>query len=352
MGIFEMTILIANVQIPFTRGGAEFLAEGLLKALRADGHLAEIVTVPFKWYPAEIVPHQMLACGLLDISEFNGRRVDKLIGLKFPAYLIPHASKTMWLVHQHRQAYDLWGTPHGLNTQAMGSPVRDLIRQADARVFSETAPVYTISKTISRRLLDYCGVESEALYNPPAGAELFFTADAGDYFFYPSRLDSLKRQTLVLEALAKTRHPVQVRFAGISSTPDYESATHKLAQRLGVETRVEWMGKITEEEKRNLYAHAIGVLFPPVDEDYGYVTLEAMLAAKPVITCTDSGGPLEFVAHETSGLITAPEPAALAEAMDRLWENRNIAKKLGAAGRERYQELDISWKNVVDRLLA
>ena len=40
---------------------------------------------------------------------------------------------------------------------------------------------------------------------------------------------------------------------------------------------------------------ALGVIFPPLDEDYGYVTLEAMLAAKPVITCTDSGGPLEFV---------------------------------------------------------
>lgn len=347
-----MTVLITNVQVPFVRGGAEFLAEGLLQALRAEGHLAEIVTVPFKWYPAEIIPDQMLACGLLDISDFNGRRVDRVIGLKFPAYLIPHPNKKMWLVHQHRQAYDLWGSPYGLNSLVMGGPVRDLIHQADVKVFSDLTPVHTISSNVSKRLLHYCGVKSEVLYPPPGSAELFFTADAGDYFFYPSRLDRLKRQALVVEALSKTRHPVRVKFAGASMTADYEDELRQLALRLSVQDRIEWMGMISEEEKRDLYAHALGVIFCPVDEDYGYVTLEAMLAAKPVITTTDAGGPLEFVLHEASGLIAEPDPEQMAEAMDRLWVDREAARNMGAAGRSRYQALNISWKNVVETLLA
>jgi glycosyltransferase involved in cell wall biosynthesis len=67
-----------------------------------------------------------------------------------------------------------------------------------------------------------------------------------------------------------------------------------LAHQLDIEPRVEWLGQ-SQRKKRALYAHTLGVIFPPVDEDYGYVTLEAMLASKPLITCTDSGAPLEFV---------------------------------------------------------
>jgi glycosyltransferase involved in cell wall biosynthesis len=115
---------------------------------------------------------------------------------------------------------------------------------------------------------------------------------------------------------------------------------------------VEWLGYVSEEEKRSLFARALGVIFPPMDEDYGYVSLEAMLASKPVITCTDSGGPLEFVRDGETGLIADPTPAALATAMDILWDNQDQAKTLGAAGRAHYDSLEISWPKVVERLLA
>jgi glycosyltransferase involved in cell wall biosynthesis len=85
-----------------------------------------------------------------------------------------------------------------------------------------------------------------------------------------------------------------------------------LAREFNVEARLEWLGQVTEEEQRALYAHALGVIFPPVDEDYGYVTLEAMLAAKPLIPWTDSGAPLEFVQGDVTGLIVEPSPQAIA----------------------------------------
>ena len=101
----------------------------------------------------------------------------------------------------------------------------------------------------------------------------------------------------------------------------------------------------------DLYARCLGVLFPPIDEDYGYITLEAMLARKPVITCTDSGGPLEFAIHHRTGIIADPTPAALAAAMDSLWEDCERARQWGDAGRQRYDDLKIDWKNVVEKLL-
>jgi glycosyltransferase involved in cell wall biosynthesis len=348
-----MRILIATVQVPFIRGGAEILAEGLVRALRAHGHEAEIVAIPFKWYPPERILEQVLACRLLDISESGGDPIDRVIGLKFPAYLIPHRHKVFWLLHQFRTAYELWDNPFGdLDHYPNGPQVREAIRRIDQRLIPESKAVFTISKNVSSRLWHYCGIDSIPLYHPPGRAEQFYVAEAEDYFFFPSRLAPLKRQALVLEALTQTRHPVRVRFAGLADEARYGVELKALAQELSVAQRVEWMGQITEEDKWALYAHAVGIIFPPVDEDYGYVTLEAMLASKPLITCEDSGAPLEFVLDQQTGLIAEASPTAMAVAMDRLWEDRQLAEAYGEAGKQRYNSLDISWANVVERLLA
>jgi glycosyltransferase involved in cell wall biosynthesis len=348
-----MRILIATTQVPFIRGGAEILAEGLLGALRTQGHEAEIVAIPFKWYPPERVLDQMLACRLLDVTESGGTPIDLVIGLKFPAYLMPHPSKVLWLLHQFRTAYDLWDNPYGdLNLFPNGPQVRDAIQGTDQRLIPEAKAVFTISKNVSSRLWHYCGIDSTPLYHPPAHAEDFYCAAADDYLFYPSRLAPLKRQALVLEALAHTHAPVCVRFAGSADEPRYGAELAALARDLDVDQRVEWLGQVSEAEKRALYARALGIIFPPVDEDYGYVTLEAMLASKPLITCRDSGAPLEFVRAEKTGLITDASPEAMADAMDRLWEDHDLARALGEAGRKRYDSLAISWRTVVERLVS
>jgi glycosyltransferase involved in cell wall biosynthesis len=348
-----MKIVIATAQVPFIRGGAEILAEGLLHALRSQRHAAEIVAIPFKWYPPERILEQVLACRLLDLSESGGAPIDRVIGLKFPAYLIPHPHKVLWLLHQFRTAYDLWDHPFGdLDRYPNGPQVREAIQRIDQNLIPEAKAVFTISRNVSSRLWHYCGIDSVPLYHPPASAELFYGGPVEDYFFYPSRLASLKRQALVLQALAATRRPVRVRFAGLADEAHYGETLEMLARQLNVEHRVEWLGQVTEEEKRALYAHALGVIFPPVDEDYGYVTLEAMLAAKPLITCTDSGAPLEFVQHDVTGLIAKPSPQDIAMAMDRLWDDRSWAWAMGEAGKKRYDNLNISWVAVAERLVA
>jgi glycosyltransferase involved in cell wall biosynthesis len=347
-----MRILIATVKVPFVRGGAEIHAEGLRYVLRAEGHEAEIVAIPFKWYPPERILDQILACRLLDLTESAGMPVDRLIGLKFPAYFIPHPNKVLWLLHQHRPAYDLWNAVGGdLIRYPNGKQICQAIQWADQELIPEAKAIFTNSRNVSRRLREFCGIDSAPLYHPPPCAEHFYVSDAEAYLFFPSRLQPLKRQALALEALSHTRH-VRVRFAGTADHPAYAEELQRLARKLHIHQRVEWLGHVTEEEKRSLYARALGVIFPPVDEDYGYVTLEAMLASKPVITCTDSGGPLEFVRDGETGLIAEPTPAALATAMDILWENQDQAKTLGAMGRAHYDRLEISWSKVVERLLA
>jgi glycosyltransferase involved in cell wall biosynthesis len=348
-----MRVVIATVKVPFVFGGAEILADGLLQALLARGHEAEIVAVPFKHYPPERILDHMLACRLLDLSESFGVPIDRIIALKFPSYLIPHPSKVLWLLHQHRQAYELWAHPEfgELMQSPNGSQVREAIYLADSSSIREFKAVFTLSCTVSRRLKEGCGISSTPLYNPPPAADEYYWSEPEDYLFFPSRISRLKRQSLVLRAMAKTREQVRVRFAGASENPELERECESLQKRLGLGDRVQWIGRVSDEEKRRLYAGCLGVIFPPFDEDYGYVTLEAMLSGKAVLTCTDSGGPLEFVLNRQTGLVTQPTPEALAAAMDELWADRLRAKELGQAGRQRYSELNISWSNVVDRLL-
>jgi glycosyltransferase involved in cell wall biosynthesis len=324
-----------------------------VNALRAEGHEAELVAIPFLWYPPEKVLDALLACRLLDVTSSNGVPVDRVIGLKFPAYHIPHPNKVLWILHQYRTAFDLWGTKEcDLAYYPQGREVRDAIEKAERELLPEARAIYANSKNVAARLENYCGVTSTPLYHPPRGAERFHEGEFGDYLFYPSRLCELKRQELVLEALAKTKNKVRVVFSGKADHPAYGEHLEEFAKKLKVADRVKWLGRISDETLIESYAGCRGVVFPPKDEDYGYITLEAMLSKKPVITCTDSGGPLEFITEGETGCVAQPTAESLATAMDRLWSDKAFAKVAGAKGRILIDELGINWKTVIGRLLA
>jgi glycosyltransferase involved in cell wall biosynthesis len=348
-----MKIIVATTQVPFVRGGAEILAEGLLDALREAGYETELVTIPFKWYPPERILDIMLASSLIDLSESCGEKIDRLIGLKFPAYLIPHPRKVIWLLHQHRQAYELWGTPLGdLEHYPNGIQIRDTIINADNKVFREANQIFTISKNVAKRLKKYNQVEGTPLYHPPQNADFFYCQNPCDYFFYPSRINPTKRQELIIYALNKTKSPFKVVFAGSTDTLDYKKRLEKLAEQLGISNKVSFIGFVSEQEKRKLYANSIGTIYCPYDEDYGYVTLESMLSKKPILTCQDSGGPTELIKNKKTGLVVENEAQAIADAMEALWYHQSWSKHLGEQANEYYKCLNISWSTVVEKLMA
>ena len=80
------------------------------------------------------------------------------------------------------------------------------------------------------------------------------------------------------------------------------------------------------------------------------VPYEAFLAEKPVLTTHDAGAPLDAVTDRETGVVVAPEPRALAEAMSWLDAHRDEAREWGARGKGIAQQL--TWDRVVDRLLA
>ena len=347
-----MKVAIVNVQAPFVRGGAEYLADSLAERLAARGCRVDVVRIPFKWYPPPALLDHMLACSLLDLG---AGEPDRVIALKFPAYLVPFADKKVWLLHQFRQVYELWGTPHqGCADTPETRRIRDLVIAADNRGLRQVRGLYTNSRTVADRLWRSNGIRADAvLYPPLRRPELFRAGEAGDYVFYPSRLSCFKRQALAVEAMRHVRSGFRLVLAGKADTDDYRRELERLIRDHGLEDRVQLLGWISEEEKARWMAGAFAALYIPFDEDsYGYVTLEAFHAAKPVVTCADSGGTLELIEDGHNGLVTAPTAEALAEGLERLWADPARTRDLGRAARATLGRHRIDWKNVLDTLLS
>ena len=163
-----MRVAVLHPQTAFVRGGAETHAEGLVRALRAAGHDADLVQIAGKWYPASQLAHQMAVWRSFDITESNGLKVDAVVGLKFPAYLVEHERKIVWLMHQHRTAYELWDHPvyADLSRQEDGPAVRDMVWNADRLALNEAKRVFTNSKNVKERLWTSLRIPAEVLYHP------------------------------------------------------------------------------------------------------------------------------------------------------------------------------------------
>lgn len=340
-----MNLLVTANHAPFLQGGAEAHLAGLLAALRARGHQVEALRLPFTFEPPAAIERLMAFTAGLDLTAPNGQRIDRLISLQFPGYGITHPHHVVWLMHQHRAVYELYPADPPPELQRL----RTAIHAYDTAALARAHARFANSRRVAERLRHYNGLDAEPLYHPPPGAEHFYTAPAEAYLYAPSRLERLKRQDLLIEAMRHVRSPIALLLSGDGGQAD---TYRRLIERHGLQHRVRLLGRIDERLKRTLYAHALAVAFVPFDEDLGYVTLEAMLAAKPVLTCTDSGGPLEFVRHEDTGFICPPEPTLLAERIDWLYAHRPQAAAMGRAGRAHWETLGISWTRVIDRLLS
>jgi glycosyltransferase involved in cell wall biosynthesis len=341
-----MRIAVCSPQVPFSRGGAEILAERLTMELAARGHEADLVTLPFKWYPDATVLTNAALWRLVDLTEVDGRQVDLVIGTKFPSYAVKHPNKVVWLVHQFRQAYDLDRTELGQfgETPEDRATVR-AIQRLDRVVLGEARKLAAISRNVAERLQRSLGLEAEVVLPPPQALD-FRCDEYGDFVLSVNRLDRAKRIDLLLEAAAADE---SIRCVIAGDGPDRErleglAATHRL------DGRAVFAGRVDESQLTDLYARCRGVYYAPVDEDFGLVPYEAFMASKPVVTTRDAGGPLDVVHDHRTGLVTEPQAAALASACRYLLEHDDDARAWGSAGRAIAEV--VTWDAVVDRLLA
>ncbi len=340
-------IVVCEVQVPFVHGGAEYHVRALHRQLRAHGFQAELVSIPFKWYPkAEILSHAA-AWRLIDLSESNGEPIDLVIATKFPSYFVRHPNKVAWLIHQYRAAYELAGTEYSDFTHTEEDVgLRQSIIDLDGRMLRECTKLFANARNTANRLKKFNGLDAEPLYHPPPFADRLGPGPYGDYVLFVGRLESIKRPELAVRSMAYVDRPTRLIMVGEGTQ---RKRTQELAEELGLSDRIRFAGAADEGQLVDLYKGALGVVYSPFDEDFGYVTLEAFLARKPVITATDAGGPLEFVEHGVNGEVVEPVAEALASAINRLAADRARTARLGDAGFERART--VTWEGVVEKLV-
>jgi glycosyltransferase involved in cell wall biosynthesis len=305
------------------------IARSLVQALREVGHRAGIVVTPQNRFGRQAAAY--VATWFTDVGMAEGEPIDRVISLRYPSYAVRHPHHVCWLNHTMREYYDLWPAfSSGLGRAGLIKEHvrRTLTHAADRYLLTHNVKrLFVQSRTIQERLRMWPELRSTVLYPPPP--QRAYRCDGfGDYIFMVSRLTRLKRADLLVRALA-TDDGRGIR-AVIAGDGEERARLQALVTELGLSSRVTLAGPLSEEDLLDHLARCRAVCFPPVEEDYGFVTVEAFASGKPVITCTDSGGPAELVVDGERGFVVSPDAASLARALRRVMDDGSEAERMGS----------------------
>lgn len=344
-----MKVLVVTNMAPFVWGGAEELAANLVTNLRARGCEAELLRIPFKWDPFERLIEEMLLCRAMRLVN-----VDRVVAMKFPAYLVPHSRKTLWIPHQYRQAYDLFESGHSnIPASSRGDEIRRIIRESDDACLRNAERLFGVSQVIANRMKKYNDIECEVLMPPLNDPERFVGGQSDFFVFAGGRVSEGKRQHLLIEAMRHSRSNIRLVVAGPPENLDYAQKLERLVAQYDLQSRVTLDLRFLPRDAYAQYVNsAYAVAYVPIDEDsVGYVTMEAFQAKKPVISVTDSGGLLQIVIDGATGLVASPSPQQLGEAFDKIAVSASTATELGRAGHALWKNMKVTWPNTIDRLM-
>ncbi|MFC3813458.1 glycosyltransferase family 4 protein [Lysobacter sp. GCM10012299] len=319
-------------------GGAERFFDALRDSFRAIGHEADEIAVTVDESNFEQIKRSYLKCYDLDLSAY-----DMVVSTKAPTWMVRHERHVSYLVHTIRVFYDMFEDVFPSPAPSLLAE-RELVHRLDtgALAFPRCRALFTIGEEVSRRLREYNGLESKVLH-PPLWSDVFKTGKTGDYLFLPGRLHPWKRVDLAIRAMRHVKAPIRLLISG---TGEAESELRALAAG---DPRIEFLGRVSDEDLTRLYSDALGVMFVPKREDYGYVTLEAFASGKPVVTCADSGEAAALVVDGSSGMVTQPDERDLASAIERLAASPQMASSMGAVGEQWVRTL--SWPAIARQLV-
>ena len=342
------TIAVVTSSPPFAEGGHLVMARELVRALREEGHETGLIVTPQNRFGRQGTAYLAAWCTDVELAH-EEKKVDQVISLRFPGYAVRHPNHVLWLNHRMREYYDLWDqfsshlTWKGRIKEGMR---RALIHRVDKHLLNKMQRRFVISGTVQERLKRFGNIQSDVLYPPPPKRE-YRHETYGDYLFGVSRLSPLKRFDLVLKALAEPiAASIQCVIAGEGAELEKLKA---LASHLDIAHRVQFVGRLSDQEMIDHLARCRAVVFPPFNEDYGFVTVEAFMCGKAVITCKDSGGPSELVHDGENGFVTEPTPEALSVAMRQLCDDRTLAQRMGEAGHAMASQM--TWSAAIKQLL-
>lgn len=379
--------IVAPCPQPFIVGGAEKLWWGLARYFNEfTDHQADIIKLPSPEANFWELIDSYQRFSSLQLDGF-----DLVVSGKYPAWMIRHPRHVCYMLHRLRGLYDAYSGPMLQPLGNYPNAIHELLllmennrrRRAILPELFERLAVIAYQDNESKAAFDFPGPLSRAVVHflddlaldpahisrfvaiartvaertnyfpegvevaiahPPSNLNLIPSENIGSYFLTVSRLDRPKRIDLIIEAMRHVDTDTKLLIAGVG--PDEERlrmlATH--------DPRVKFLGFKSDAELIKLYQNALAVPFVPYQEDYGLVTIEAMMAAKPVITVKDAGGPTELVRHGKNGLVTDPNPIALGRALTQLVTNSELVQNLGINAQKDAEQ--VNWRTVTDTLLS
>jgi len=376
-------------------GGFERVVDILDDALTDDGYqvarrVVKVVDLPLEVGGLEIPPEVFeshpeyfrylivrQAFDRIDTGDF-----DIVISTQPPSFSHVHPRHLALFFHHHRVYYDLedvYVEAGFVDDPELHRRAGQLIREIDQPRLDEVGWFLAGSQTVADRLDHFGGYTNVSLFHAGVGvgddAEAVpFTPPGTGPVLSISRMEFPKRSELVVAA-AHLLPDQPISLVGTGSRDlwvrhlDHVLGTGQVdAESLGprdiwcntgreaklvpdgFRSHVEFAGRVTDDDLERRFREAPCVLALAHDEDYGLTAIEGMRQGRPVIVCTDGGGLTELIVHEETGLIVEPTPRAVADAIERLVKDRDLAERLGRNGQERAAEF--SWANAVDEFRA
>ena len=377
-----MTIgIVAPSPVPFVVGGAEKLWWGLQEYINKNTiHHCELIKICAKDNNFCDLIQSYDRFFRLDLLHF-----DMILTTRYPAWMVQHPNHHIYFQHPLRGLYERYCGPETIPPAVCAYPrvkkvfnaidaspinirrlfdaamalandpkapeearlfpgpvARQVVHALDRHAISGAARVFAISETVQKRAGYFPDPENVPVVYHPSNLQGFYDGNP-DYLLTVSRLVRPKRISLILKAYMQAGLNIPLKIAGCGPQMPF---LKKLAAR---NRNIRFTGFVSDRDLAQLYSNALVVVFVPENEDLGLVTLEAMHAGKPVITCSDSGGAAELVSHGQTGWICAPNAKDLAAAMRTAAADIRNTATMGRLARDRVR--GVSWENLLSTLL-
>ena len=208
--------------------------------------------------------------------------------------------------------------------------------------------IFANSNNTRERLKEYLNRDSEIL-NPGIDYEEFYCNDYQKYFFYPSRITPEKRFEFSIKAFKefKKYNPgwkLIIAGALLKERKEHIQYYENIRKLLGNDGEI--LTNIGFDKMKELYSNCYSVLYTPINEDFGIITLEALASYKPCIAVNE-GGPREIIINGENGFLINSEKE-MVERMSLLADDSSLTERIGKNGRS-HVEKNFSWNRFFER---
>lgn len=208
------------------------------------------------------------------------------------------------------------------------------LRKIDFLAAQRTRKILVISETSRKRVKKYYKRNSEVIY-PTVDLEKFKTGKYENYILSVARLVSAKRVDVLAESMNYVKNKkVKLYIVGDGNE---RNKIKKIAEK---NSNIILMNEVSGEKLIDLYSNCLAAAYIPINEDFGFVPVEAGASGKATIGADEGGLRETIIDGKTGFLIKDVTPKNIAKKIDYFINNKSLAKEMGKNAREHVKKFD------------